>query len=50
MTLFTANKQLGFGVSLSELKQMTPQEAYLFSKQVSLAAKQMEAGLRQNGI
>ena len=42
MNLFMANKQLGFGVSLQELKTMTPQEAYLFSKQVTEAIRQVE--------
>lgn len=42
MNLFMANKQLGFGVNLEELKRMTPQEAYLFGQQVAEALRQLE--------
>lgn len=37
-----ANKQIGFCVTLEEIKKMTPQEGYLFSKQVMEAVKQIE--------
>ena len=42
MNLFMANKQIGFCVTLEEIKKMTPQEGYLFSKQVMEAVKQIE--------
>lgn len=42
MNLYMANKQIGFGVTLEEIKKMTPQEGYLFSKQVMEAVKQIE--------
>lgn len=42
MNLFMANKQLGFGVNLEELKRMTPQEAYLFMQQVAEALRKFE--------
>lgn len=50
MSLFMANKQLGFGVSLEELKHMTPQEAYIFGKQVSEAIQAIELEKLRNGI
>ncbi len=45
-----ANKQLFMGVSLEELKKMTPQEGYLFGKQVSEALKALELEKIKNGI
>ena len=50
MNLFMANKQLGFGVSLDELKHMTPAEAYLFGRQVCEAARLVELERLKNGI
>lgn len=41
MNLYMANKKLGFNVSLSELKNMTPQESYLLLKKISLEAAQL---------
>nr|DAY46076.1 MAG TPA: hypothetical protein [Caudoviricetes sp.] len=42
MTLFMANKQLFMGVSLGEIKKMTPQEAYVLEHHIINLAKQME--------
>ena len=39
MNLFMANKQMFMGVSLNEIKGMTPQEAYLFKERVSRAVR-----------
>ena len=50
MNLFMANKQMFMGVSLNEIKGMTPQEAYLFGKQVEAAAKAIELERLKHGI
>ena len=49
MNLFMANKQMFMGVSLNEIKGMTPQEAYLFGKQVEETAKVIELERLKNG-
>ena len=41
MNLYTANKKLGFNVSLSELKNMTPQESYLLLDKITFEAAQL---------
>ena len=42
MNVFLANKQMQFGVGLKEIETMTPQQAYLFEKELSNAAKELE--------
>ncbi len=39
VNLFTVNKKLGMDVGLQEIKKMTPQEGYLFVRQVRDAAQ-----------
>lgn len=50
MNLFSANKQLMFNVTLGELKAMTPQEGWVFSKQIEKAVKELEVEKAKNGI
>ena len=42
MGLFLANKQIGFNVGLAEIEKMTPQQAYLFRKELEKAAQELE--------
>ena len=44
-----ANKQLGFGVTLGEIKGMTPQEGYIFGKQLGEALKALELDRLKHG-
>lgn len=46
--MFMCNKGLMLNVSLSELKQMTPEEMYLFLEQMNNISQEMEKA--KNGI
>ena len=50
MSLFLSNKQLGFGITLEEIKRMTPQEAYILGQQLMTNIKAIEAERLKHGI
>lgn len=37
-----ANKQIGFNVGLNEIETMTPEQAYLFKRELQKAVRQLE--------
>lgn len=42
MNVFLANKSMQFGVSLKEIEQMTPAQAYLLKRELTKTAKELE--------
>ena len=42
MSLFMANTQLHFNISLKDIENMTPEQAYLLRKQIEKTAKELE--------
>lgn len=36
MTMFIENKKLGIGLSLNDIRSLTPQEAYIFKNKIGL--------------
>ena len=49
MNLFMLNKLAGFNAGLAEIKTMTPQEGYLFTKQVINAAMRIKEMRKKRG-
>ena len=49
MEIFLANKEMQFNVGLKEIEQMTPQQAYLFQKELKKAQKELERVNLNNG-
>lgn len=42
MNLYIANKKLGFDVSLKDIKKMTPEEGFLFIRQIQEAVQKFK--------
>ena len=49
LNLFMLNKQTGFGASLSEIKNMTPEEGYFFAKNVSDTVQKLKEMRKNRG-
>ncbi len=49
INLFVLNKQIGFNAQLAEIKNMTPQEGYFFTRQVIDTAMQIKEMRRKHG-
>jgi len=45
MDLFLTNKQVQFNVDLNEIKKMTPEEAYFFSKRLNDYIERINNGI-----